>query len=293
MAVKTTKIQCNQDVDLRGKADIEGKVTCGNDVEVDGKLTINTAKDLKTKDGTSLGSNVQRIDITTILSQADILSLIAALTGQLENPSFTFDFTFTNNINNPTAHEIDLYLDMSAFGETGFIDLFFIRSSKQDGIRYASTYTSYAGKLIRCGGMALTGSNNVLTTIYGGGIACFDYALKTELNAKQATLYRHTVMIGNNSRKARLSFMTESEKNTKVNSIQDLIAVFGNTTVGVSGYIHYDTFGYILLTLEVGTDITTTKVGFIETGAGESVEQLFSDIFGTDGIIITDIVTAM
>lgn len=32
MAVKTTKIQCNQDVDLRGKVDVEGKVTCGSDV---------------------------------------------------------------------------------------------------------------------------------------------------------------------------------------------------------------------------------------------------------------------
>ena len=36
MAVKTTKIQCNQDVDVRGKVDIEGKVTCGGDAEVDG-----------------------------------------------------------------------------------------------------------------------------------------------------------------------------------------------------------------------------------------------------------------
>lgn len=57
MAVKTTKIQCNQDVDLRGKADIEGKVTCGSNVDVDGTLTINSAKDLKTKDGSSIGGS--------------------------------------------------------------------------------------------------------------------------------------------------------------------------------------------------------------------------------------------
>lgn len=38
MAVKTTKIQCNQDVDVRGKVDIEGKVTCGGDAEVDGGI---------------------------------------------------------------------------------------------------------------------------------------------------------------------------------------------------------------------------------------------------------------
>ena len=38
MAVKTTKIQCNQDVDVRGKVDIEGKVSCGGDAEVDGAI---------------------------------------------------------------------------------------------------------------------------------------------------------------------------------------------------------------------------------------------------------------
>ena len=53
MAVKTTKIQCNQDVDLRGKADIEGKVTCGGDAEIDGNLIVNSATNIKDKSLTS------------------------------------------------------------------------------------------------------------------------------------------------------------------------------------------------------------------------------------------------
>ena len=53
MAVKTTKIQCNQDVDLRGKADIEGKVTCGGDAEIDGNLIVNSAANIKDKSLTS------------------------------------------------------------------------------------------------------------------------------------------------------------------------------------------------------------------------------------------------
>lgn len=289
MAVKTTKIQCNQDVDLRGKVDIEGKVTCGSNVDVDGTLTINSAKDLKTKDGTSLGSNVQRIDITTILSQEDILSLIVALTEHLENPSFTFDFTFTNNINNPTAHEINLYLDMTPFGKTGFIDLFFIRSSKQDGIRYASTYTSYAGKLIRCGSMALTGSNNILTTIYGGGIACADYALKTELNAKQATLYCHTVTFSEGGLGLHNRFTAYSEKSTPIYSIQDLIAVFGNTELQCSGTINRGVEPCI--GIDIGTDADTTF--FINiTG----LTQKLSDWYSTSPeatLTIIDNVTAM
>ena len=53
MAVKTTKIQCNQDVDLRGKADIEGKVTCEGDAEIDGNLIVNSATNIKDKSLTS------------------------------------------------------------------------------------------------------------------------------------------------------------------------------------------------------------------------------------------------
>ena len=53
MAVKTTKLQCNQDVDLRGKADIKGKVTCRKDAEIDGNLIVNSAANIKDKSLTS------------------------------------------------------------------------------------------------------------------------------------------------------------------------------------------------------------------------------------------------
>ena len=59
MAVKTTKIQCNQDVDVRGKVDIEGKVTCGGDAEVDGVASfvgggIDIGSDLKSNYGAGI-----------------------------------------------------------------------------------------------------------------------------------------------------------------------------------------------------------------------------------------------
>ena len=47
MAVKTTKMQCNQDVDLRGK------VTCREDAEIDGNLIVNSAANIKDKSLTS------------------------------------------------------------------------------------------------------------------------------------------------------------------------------------------------------------------------------------------------
>ena len=53
MAVKTTKIQCNQDVDLRGKVGIKGKVTCKGDAEINGNLIVNSAANIKDKSLTS------------------------------------------------------------------------------------------------------------------------------------------------------------------------------------------------------------------------------------------------
>lgn len=258
MAVKTTKIQCNQDVDLRGKADIEGKVTCGSDVEVDGALTINSAKDLKTKDGTSFGG------------------------GGLPSPwsasEKVLGFEDTQN-----------KMVIGFLSEGGFL------YGYQDGQAGEVCYLSP----VYLGNTSIVVYVNAKTQVESEIVLPYDFLEKSQvinlgdINKKQATLYRHTVRIENNSRKASLSFMTESEKNTKVDSIQDLIAVFGNTTVGVSGYAHYDTYGYVLLALTVGTDITTTKVAFIDTVAGESVQLSFSDIFGTDGLFITDNVTTM
>lgn len=249
------------------------------------EVTIPTATALKTKDGTSLGSNVQRIDITTILSQADILSLVEALTGHLENPSFTFDFTFTNNINNPTADEIDLYLDMSVFGVTGFIDLFFIKSSKQDGIRYASTYTSYAGKLIRCGGIALTGADNILTTIYGGGIACVDYALKTDLNAKQSTLYRHTIEIIKDN-EATLILTTESTISTEINTMDKFISAFKGSELACMCSL-YDNNGWNIhfIGIQVGTTLDGTSM--MSTNVLDTA-LTFTDVFGASGYTMVD-----
>ena len=260
------------------------------------EVTIPTASALKAKDGTTIGGyNTQRIDVTTLLSQNDILSLIGALTGHLDNPSFTFDFTFTNNINNPTANEIDLYLDLSAFGETGFFDLFFVKGSNQDGLKYVSVYTSYSGNIIRYGGMSLTGSNNTLTKIYGGAIACADYATKIDLNAKQSTLYRHTVKIskptddGNTS----ITFTTSSVNNTPINSIQNLTTVFGNTDLSVSGatYLISSSQWEFYNKIHVGTSINDTTVDYINKDDVGTYN--FIDMFGTTGFTITDNVTPM
>ena len=68
MAVRTTKLKFNQDVDLRAGLSVEGEAEFGSDVEVDGQLTINSASDLKTKDGTTFkgdaGVGIEAVSLT-------------------------------------------------------------------------------------------------------------------------------------------------------------------------------------------------------------------------------------
>lgn len=129
-------------------------------------------------------------------------------------------------------------------------------------------------------------------------------ATKEELNAKQSTLYRHTVTIttenNNNSEAICISFTAESEKNLKIDSIQDLVSVFGNTELSCSGmafnntHQSYSTITKIFYTITVGTSLATTTFAYADIGTSYYTEGgKFTDIIGKAGFIIFDTVTAM
>ena len=196
MAVRTTKLKFNQDVDLRAGLSVEGKAEFGSDVEVDGQLAINSASDLKTKDGTGFAS---KSDLSTL-------------------------------------------------------------------------------------------------------------ATKEELNAKQSTLYRHTVCIINANAQLgpfALSFTAESEKNLEIDSIQDLISVFGNTSLSCNGFL-WDSvsnssapYGAIVFRINIGTALASCTVDyyiFSQTDGPELTygeDSSLTDFIGTSGFTISDTVTAM
>lgn len=123
-------------------------------------------------------------------------------------------------------------------------------------------------------------------------------ALVEDLATKQSTLYRHTVLISEPTNKtAYLAFTAESEKNTPIDSIQDLITVFGNTSIACSGlYRDGDPSNEkSLLMINVGTSISNTTIASatLENSSITSFSNaLFTDIFDT-GFTITDNVTAM
>lgn len=122
---------------------------------------------------------------------------------------------------------------------------------------------------------------------------------KAEIAKKQPTLYRHTVLISEPTNKtAYLAFTAESNKNTPIDSIQNLIAVFGNTSIACSGiYGDGDPANeQILLMINVGISIsdTTISAASIENnGITDFSNALFADTFGATGFTIADNVTAM
>lgn len=254
MAVKTTKIQCNQDVDLRGKVDVEGKVTCGGNVEVDGALTINSAKDLKTKDGTSLGG------------------------GGLPSP-----WVANENVLGYEDTENQLVIGFLAEGS----NLYGVQNKQSGEVSYVSP--------------ALSGNSNIVvylnvnTEVESTVVLPDDFMTKSQvinlgdINKKQSTLYRHTVTFSENGLGYNNRFTAYSEKNTPIDSIQDLIAVFGNTELMCTGTIESGSNPC------VGINIGTTADTILFLGIAGATQKLSSWYStGPDATLtITDNVTAM
>lgn len=229
--------------DADGNVIVEPKAEFGSDVEVDGQLTINSASDLKTKDGTTFkgdaGVGIEAVSLT------DAKGLDFTMTDGTH--------LYTHSVQGPKG-------DTGATGPQG---------PKGD--------TGPAG--------ATPDLSN--------------YATKAELNAKQATLYRHTVLILNTIQECCiLSFSAESENNLKIDSFQDLITVFGNTTIACSGVFNDndEANASIYLLIEIGTGIADTRIYRFPLTAGSEISEgyiTFSDAFGESAFTITDTVTAM
>ena len=252
MAVKTTKLQCNQDVDLRGKADIEGKVTCGNDVDVDGKLTINTASDLKTKDGTSFGLPSPWVANEYILGYEDtenqyVIGFLA------EGGSL---YGYENKQLGEVSYVCPVSSDMPNI-------IYFLNVKKQ-----VESYVVLPNDFVT--------KSQVINL---GDIA-----------KKQSTLYRHTIDIGAGGLGLHTYVTALSEKNTVIDSIQDLVAVFRNTKLMATGNHSADSRTSALL--EVGTSLTNT---YVYDGAGNKTALSDWASTGPDEtyLLITDSVTAM
>lgn len=239
------------------------------------EVIINSANDLKIKDGTSFGGDdvkIFEIDFNRF-SQDEYPQ--ATLTSEevisFENSDFVY---LTNMVNEGDKQQ-------------------FLKSDTQTAERTQLNDTIVSS-------MYLTLSSNTLSLgIQQLQIDFSNYATKTDLENKQSTLYRHTVLISEPTNKtAYLTFTASSVNNTPINSIQNLITVFGNTSISCSGiYRDGDPANeQSLLMINVGTSISNTTISSA-TIANSAITDFsnapFTDTFGSTGFTITDYVTAM
>lgn len=113
---------------------------------------------------------------------------------------------------------------------------------------------------------------------------------KTEIAKKQSTLYRHTIDIDAGGLGLHTYVTALSEKNTVIDSIQDLVTVFGNTKLMATGQHSADSRTSALV--EVGTSLTNT---YVYDGAGNKTSLSHWSSIGPNEthLEITDNVTPM
>lgn len=283
MAVKTTKIQCNQDVDLRGKVDVEGKLTCGGDAEFDGVVTINSAKDLKTKDGTEFATeeyvtiDISDINMQNLPYEKNVLPQIGEI------------------YNNGHLRSLKLVIgDITIFTAKPVLDL--LSTAPTDGaIGYAissfsafggiSVYVDYDSKSSKG-----TYSRLIISKVDYFDLADVQNLINNAVKDKQVTLYRHTIDIDAGGLGLHTYVTALSEKNTVIDSVQDLVAVFGNTKLMATGMFGNDNDATAML--EVGTTMLNT---YVHSGHGSKLSLSDWANYGPDEsrLVITDTVTAM
>lgn len=244
------------------------------------QVIINSANDLKTKDESSFGGDsddIFEIDLNRFTPNSEG-ELVATLTDEEVTKILKAQF-------------------INMLGESGFILIRF-------GTDYVFNSTNINSEGIGVIGYTLY-AYNVATTkqikmvVTQDELSLSNYATKDELNAKQSKLYRHSVLISTPTNKtAYLSFTAESDKNTSINSIQNLIAVFRNTSIACSGiYRDSDPSNeQSLLMINVGTSISNTTISsatISNSAITDFSNAPFTDTFGSTGFTITDNVTAM
>lgn len=297
MAVKTTKIQYNQDVDFRGKADIEGKLTCGSDVEVDGKLQINSAKDLVTKDGTSIGGggDVSLDKVNEFVNGNTVISLIDTVSNPWGGGYYTGIMSKIKGKTYQTSPFIFIGLEGTG---TNLKPVALVADSLSASASKVEFHVGDYGEW----GMVI--NHNGYTRYLSGEIYYQSYhlsfptksgtlALKTDIpdvSTKQATLYRHTIDIDAGGLGLHTYITALSEKNTVIDSVQDLVAVFGNTKLMATGMFGTDSETTAML--EVGTTMLDT---YVHSGHGSKLSLSDWANYGPEQsrLVITDSVTAM
>lgn len=287
MAVKTTKIQCNQDVDLRGKVDVEGKVTCGNDVEVDGKLTINSAKDLKTKDGSSIGGggDVSLNKVNEFVNGNTIISLIDTVSNPWGRGYYTGVMSKIKGKTYQTSPFIFIGLEGTG---TDLKPVALVADSLSSSASKVEFHVGDYGEW----GMVI--NHNGYTRYLSGEIHYESYhlsfptksgtlALKTDIpdvSTKQSILYHHTITLHAKTIPVYFTFSIDNTSQSEITK-ETLFNVLNGRIVVGTGIVQ----NILIDKISFRNNASKTNVHqFAHLGLSGYIddEYTFEDIFGTD-----------
>lgn len=208
--------------DEAGNVVVEPKAEFGADVDVDGTLTINSASDLKTKDGTSFGGSLPSPWVANekVLGYEDT-----------ENDIVVGFLTEGGNLygcQNTQAGVVS-YVAPASSGQSQIFVYLDTKAQVESTVELPEDFTTRS-QAINLG----------------------------DINKKQSTLYRHTIDIAAGGLGLHTYVTALSEKNTVIDSIQDLVAVFGNTKLMATGM--HSVNSKVSALVEVGTSLTNTYV---------------------------------
>ena len=305
--------QTHQIVESDEGWDVEGKATFGSDVEVDGKLQVNTASDIVTKDGTSVGEEYYALSHTFTDLNSEQYQLANDEWNAIYNDGNPKNLLINGVVKLksagmfPSSGATILLYDNVGFSIINLTDITIKFIIYHDGNNSLAQVTSssmpkqitidssngtlklshaYVEDEDRRAKIGTINGQSIMTTMGSVENVDFQLATKQECWAR----YRHTVDItGKNSKGTNyisLRFTALSSKNTPIDSIQDLITLFANTKLVACGNLNNNDDDSILTLIKginVGTSITDTTLQYCDLTT-ETLTTYSTDFTITDNV---------
>ena len=217
-------------------------------------------------------------------------SIVREITSESNTNYYSYDFFKTND----TPFKLETYEDRGSYGNTGsfitFTSSFSITNHAPSSLKISfkdrQHSSSLAGFPLEFVLRTFNSSKNMFER--------FDYvfpekngiiALTSDLDAKQSTLYRHTIEITKDN-EATLILTTESTISTEINTMDKFISAFKGSELACMCSL-YDNNGWNIhyIGIQVGTTLDGTSMmstNLLDTG------MTFTDVFGTSGYTMVD-----